>query len=120
MNTDPGKEDASELYPNVAAVAAIYGDANGKYASFLAGADETYPAKPYFLWNQPLSDGGWVSRNPNYGGTTAPDNKNPKNGTSGNGSGGGGLKDDNGSAKVVFGAISLQAALAIVNTWLLA
>ncbi|KAG9113181.1 hypothetical protein FRC07_007810 [Ceratobasidium sp. 392] len=48
----------AELYPNVAAVAAIYGDPDGKYAQWLAGRDQSYPGQPYFLWDQPLSNSG--------------------------------------------------------------
>jgi hypothetical protein len=114
MNTNPGEEQGSELYPIVAAVGAMYGDPNGKYASFLAHVDKAYPAEPYFLWNQPLSDSGWVSRNPNPGGNTAPGNntvtKNGNNGTGNNASG---------SVKVVAGTISL-AALSILGAWLVA
>lgn len=121
INTDPGKELADELYPNVAAVGAIYGDPNGTYAGFLADAEEAYPAEPYFLWDQPLSDNGWVSRNPNYGGTTSSGNNNTNNSTggstNGNGSSGGGSKDDNGSAKSVVGTASL-AVLSILAVWL--
>ncbi|KAG9100111.1 hypothetical protein FRC06_004513 [Ceratobasidium sp. 370] len=47
-----------ELYPNVAAVGAIYGDPDGKYAKWLAGRDPSYPGQPYFLWDQPLSNSG--------------------------------------------------------------
>ncbi|KAG8731901.1 hypothetical protein FRC10_001365 [Ceratobasidium sp. 414] len=47
-----------ELYPNVAAVGAIYGDPDGKYAKWLAGRDQSYPGQPYFLWDQPLSNSG--------------------------------------------------------------
>jgi hypothetical protein len=47
-----------ELYPNVAAIAAIYGDPDGKYAQWLAGRDQSYPGQPYFLWDQPLSNSG--------------------------------------------------------------
>jgi hypothetical protein len=48
MTVQPGDETANELYPNVAAVAATYGDPDGKNAAFLANADKTYPAQPYF------------------------------------------------------------------------
>jgi hypothetical protein len=124
INTDPGDEGTSELYPNVAAVGAIYGDPNGKYASFLVGTDETYPADPHFLWNQPLSDNGWVSRNPDYGGKIESGNNNANgdggNRTTGNGIGGGGSKTgENGSARVVVGTISL-ATLSVLVAWLLA
>ncbi|QRW05956.1 chondroitin AC/alginate lyase [Ceratobasidium sp. AG-Ba] len=48
----------AELYPNVAAVAAHYGDPDGKYAKWLAGRDQSYPGQPYFLWDQPLTNSG--------------------------------------------------------------
>ncbi|KZV85030.1 chondroitin AC/alginate lyase, partial [Exidia glandulosa HHB12029] len=44
-----------ELYQDIAAVGAHYGDGDGKYAHFLAGVDPEYPKSPYFLWNQPLA-----------------------------------------------------------------
>lgn len=53
-----GDGPASELYSSIAAVASIYGDPSGKYTKFLANADSSYPAQPWFLWNQPLSDSG--------------------------------------------------------------
>ena len=54
-------EAASELYPVVGAIAATYGDPDGKYAKFLlANAGNTYPSDASFLWNQPLSDSGLV------------------------------------------------------------
>ncbi|KAH7090029.1 chondroitin AC/alginate lyase [Auriculariales sp. MPI-PUGE-AT-0066] len=46
---------AEELYQHVAAVAAHYGDPDGKYAAYLARVDPKYPQSPYFLWNQPLA-----------------------------------------------------------------
>lgn len=63
---DPSDGDGPiwELYPSVAAVASAYGDPDSKYASFLAKADDTYPAEPYFLWNQPLSDSGLATTSP--------------------------------------------------------
>ncbi|KAG9086917.1 hypothetical protein FS749_003284 [Ceratobasidium sp. UAMH 11750] len=48
----------SELYPDVAAVGAIYGDPDEKYAKWLAGRDPSFPGQPYFLWDQPLSNEG--------------------------------------------------------------
>lgn len=53
----PG-EAASELFPQIAAVAVKFGDPTGKYASFLASKDAQYPGRPWFFWNQPLSDSG--------------------------------------------------------------
>jgi hypothetical protein len=52
MTIPPGSETASELYPNVAAVGATYGDVDGKYAVWLAAADDTYVQQPYFFWDQ--------------------------------------------------------------------
>ncbi|GLB39576.1 putative alginate lyase [Lyophyllum shimeji] len=46
-----------ELYPSIAAVAAIYGDPSGKYADFLANGFPGYASEAYFLWNQPLAGG---------------------------------------------------------------
>ncbi|KAK0205589.1 chondroitin AC/alginate lyase [Desarmillaria ectypa] len=48
---------SAELYPSMAAVASIYGDEDGRYASFLNAADSGYAEQPYFLWNQPLAGG---------------------------------------------------------------
>ena len=54
-----GSEDATELYPDVAAVGAIYGDPANKYAAWLNAAENaTYVEDASFLWNQPLSDSG--------------------------------------------------------------
>ncbi|KAG6884546.1 hypothetical protein C0993_010215 [Termitomyces sp. T159_Od127] len=47
----------AELYPSVAAVGSVYGDAEGKYADFLAKGQPTYAEEAYFLWNQPLKGG---------------------------------------------------------------
>jgi len=47
----------AELYPNVVDVAAIYGDPQGKYISFLNAGDPTYATDAYFLWDQPLPGG---------------------------------------------------------------
>jgi len=64
LNTTDGDGPIWECYPSVAAVAANYGDPSGKYAAFLANADNTYPAEPYFLFNQPFSDSGLTSAVP--------------------------------------------------------
>jgi len=111
MNTNPGTEAANELYPNVAAVGAIYGDTNGNYVGFLSRVNEAYPADPYFLWNQPLSDNGWVSSNPGYG---VPTNNNSGNGTSSGGS----TNDNSGDTNVVAGTISLATLFTFV-AWFL-
>ena len=56
-----GTETASELWPNVVAVGAVYGDADGAYAKWMLDhAGKFYPADAQFLWNQPFSDSGLV------------------------------------------------------------
>lgn len=107
MTQDPGKEPASVLYPNIAAVAAIYGDSSGRYITFLANVDAAYPSKPYFFWNQPLSDDGWVANNPNYAGNVGSGTNNT---TVHNGNKGGGIS-------VVAGSASL-ATLFTLALWL--
>jgi len=72
LTVQPGDELASELYPNVAAVAAQYGDPSGTYAAFLAKADNTYPAQPYFFWDQPFSDSNLAAATPTSGGPSSP------------------------------------------------
>jgi hypothetical protein len=42
-----------ELYPNIAAVASVYGDADGKYLNFLKQAYPGFMAEPFIFWNQP-------------------------------------------------------------------
>ena len=107
MTQDPGKEPTSELYPNIAAVAAIYGDSNGRYITFLSNVDAAYPSKPYFLWNQPLSDDGWVANNPNYAGNTG----SGRNSTTVNNS------NNGGGISVAVGSASL-ATLSTLALWL--
>ncbi|KAF8624700.1 hypothetical protein AX17_007031 [Amanita inopinata Kibby_2008] len=46
---------ADELYPNVGAVGAIYGDSKGKYVTFLDGAEAGWKSEGWYLWNQPLA-----------------------------------------------------------------
>lgn len=58
MTVQPDDEGPTEAYPNIAAIASQYGDADGKYASFLASKEKTYPGQAWFFWNQPLSDSG--------------------------------------------------------------
>ncbi|KAF7972126.1 hypothetical protein HWV62_18848 [Athelia sp. TMB] len=64
MTVPPGADLPAELYPNIAAVAATYGDPTGKYASWLAQADNTYPAQAYFFWDQPFSDSNLAAATP--------------------------------------------------------
>lgn len=72
MTVPPGNETASELYPSVGAGAAVYGDPQGTYAKFLNSSEENYPAEPWFLWNQPLSDLGWVRAHAGGAGAATP------------------------------------------------
>lgn len=59
MNYDPKNETASELFPVVAAVAAHYGDPDGKYANWLnVKTNGEYIRDASYLWTQPLSDSG--------------------------------------------------------------
>ena len=64
LNATDGDGPASELYPSIAAIAANYGDPDGKYAAWMKGADNMYPAQPYFLFNQNLSDSGLAAAQP--------------------------------------------------------
>lgn len=50
-------QDVVELLPNVAAVAAAYGDTSGKYGVFLSEHDPLFWSQAYFLWSQPLKGG---------------------------------------------------------------
>ncbi|KAK7042722.1 chondroitin AC/alginate lyase [Favolaschia claudopus] len=61
MTTNPsatGEADIQrEIYPNVAAVASIYGDPSGKYVGYLNKTGFPYADEPTFLWSQPLAGG---------------------------------------------------------------
>jgi hypothetical protein len=74
MAVPAGGEDPKELYPSVGAGGAVYGDHDpwigASYSVFLANAQPNYPADPWFFWDQPLSDSGWV-RAPEGGATSA-------------------------------------------------
>jgi len=73
MTVLPMDEAADELFPSVGAGAAVYGDPNGTYAAFLSRSQQDYPSEPWFFWDQPLSDSGWVRSNASGTGTgTAP------------------------------------------------
>ncbi|KAJ7766381.1 alginate lyase-domain-containing protein [Mycena maculata] len=47
----------AEIYPNVAAIAATYGDPTGKYVQFLNSSGFPYGQDASFLWDQPLAGG---------------------------------------------------------------
>ncbi|KAJ7092858.1 chondroitin AC/alginate lyase [Mycena belliarum] len=76
MTTSPAATSetnvTAEIYPNVAAVAAEYGDPTGKYASFLAASGFPYGQDASFLWDQPL-----VGGSPRQIGSTNPANSGP-------------------------------------------
>lgn len=79
--------------PSVGASAIVYGDEDdgdtrGRYVTFLENEEVNYPAQPWFFWNQPLDDSGWVSAHSGPGATTtstAP-TASPSNGKGKNGS----------------------------------
>ncbi|KAJ7290691.1 chondroitin AC/alginate lyase [Mycena rebaudengoi] len=61
MTTDPaakGEQNVfNEILPNVAAVASVYGDADGTYGKFLAASNFPFADDATFLWDQPLAGG---------------------------------------------------------------
>ena len=62
MTLHPGPdESASELWIQVADVAAAYGDPGNKYATFINAGDPLFSESPYFFWDQPLSNMGFVA-----------------------------------------------------------
>ncbi|XP_006455104.1 hypothetical protein AGABI2DRAFT_226405 [Agaricus bisporus var. bisporus H97] len=72
---------AQELYLNVAAVASVYGDPDGKYATFLDQKEPQFVQEPFYLWNQPFAMKEGLAAAPN---NTKPNNNasNPKNNNS--------------------------------------
>ena len=62
--------------PSVGASAIVYGDEDdgdtrGRYVAFVESEEVNYPAQPWFFWNQPLDDSGWVSAHTGSGGQGA-------------------------------------------------
>ncbi|KAF9531114.1 chondroitin AC/alginate lyase [Crepidotus variabilis] len=51
--TSSEEEYTSEIYPNVAAVAAIYGDSDGSYLNFVKDGYPDFIEEPFILWDQP-------------------------------------------------------------------
>ncbi|KAL5501024.1 hypothetical protein ACEPAH_9411 [Sanghuangporus vaninii] len=51
----PGNEDIADIFPHVAAIAAAYGDPNGKYASYLKQKDPRYQVSAYYFYDQPAA-----------------------------------------------------------------
>ncbi|KAJ6537207.1 chondroitin AC/alginate lyase [Mycena vulgaris] len=81
MTTDPSVKDeqnnVAEIYPNIAAIASVYGDPDGKYVKFLNASGFPYADDATFLWDQPLA-GGDLSTNTTSGGGS--DGKSGKSG----------------------------------------
>jgi len=86
MTVPPKDEPASELFPSVGAGAAVYGDPQGTYAAFLSRSQEDYPSQPWFFWDQPLSDSGWVGTHATPSGTGSAAASSSSAGTSKNAS----------------------------------
>lgn len=62
MTIPAGSEDATELYPEIAAVASQYGDPSNTYTNFLVkAAGSGYVSDASFFWDQPLSDRGFAA-----------------------------------------------------------
>ncbi|CAK5283568.1 unnamed protein product [Mycena citricolor] len=74
MTTNPNATNennvTAELYPNIAAVASVYGDPTGKYVGFLKSTGFPYTDDADFLWDQPLAVSS--SSSSNSGSKTAP------------------------------------------------
>jgi hypothetical protein len=125
MTVPAGSEDPTELYPNVGAGGAVYGDhdpaSGASYSSFLAGAQPNYPADPWFFWDQPLSDSGWVRTHAGGPGAATPTGVTPgtpgTSGTSGTGNSTSSGTSKNGGAQVLLGTdgrLFLGAATSVV------
>ncbi|THH06239.1 hypothetical protein EW145_g4229 [Phellinidium pouzarii] len=52
LQKGPGKEDVTDIFPLVAAVAVAYGDPDGKYMAYLRNTDQSFMAAPYYYYNQ--------------------------------------------------------------------
>ncbi|KAI0826105.1 alginate lyase-domain-containing protein [Irpex lacteus] len=62
MAQPAGSEDPTELYPDVAAVASVYGDPEGTYVEWLKGkAGSAFVGDASFLWDQPCGDAGFAA-----------------------------------------------------------
>ncbi|KAF7343232.1 Chondroitin AC/alginate lyase [Mycena venus] len=84
MATNPSATNeanvTAEIYPNVAAVAATYGDPQGKYVKFLKASGFPYTDDASFLWDQPLA-GGIPSPDSTKGSSSSSSLTIPANGT---------------------------------------
>lgn len=52
MSVNPKGEDISDIFPHVAAVAAAYGDPQGRYAAFLQKHVNDYQSQPFWFYDQ--------------------------------------------------------------------
>ncbi|EJF66592.1 chondroitin AC/alginate lyase [Dichomitus squalens LYAD-421 SS1] len=52
MGVNPKGEDIGDIFPHVAAVAAAYGDPDGKYAAFLSKNAQDYTSQPFWFYDQ--------------------------------------------------------------------
>lgn len=88
----PGDGPTEELFPDMAAVAAVYGDPGNMYSNYLKNGNQNYPGEPYFLFNQPLSDSGLPAATPDSTGpivTPTASSSKHHNGVAGRFGGGG-------------------------------
>lgn len=52
MTKGPGKEDITDIFPHIAAIAIAYGDPTGRYTAYLKKNDKRYQEAPYYYYNQ--------------------------------------------------------------------
>lgn len=52
LHKGSGKEDITDIFPLVAAIAAAYGDRDGSYNAFLRRNDKRYGQAPYYFYDQ--------------------------------------------------------------------
>lgn len=52
MDKGPGKESVVDIFPHVAAIAAVYGDPSGKYMAYLKKFDSHFMTAPYYYYDQ--------------------------------------------------------------------
>ncbi|KAG9094781.1 hypothetical protein FS749_011829 [Ceratobasidium sp. UAMH 11750] len=116
----PG-EAASELFPQIAAVAVKFGDPDGKYAAFLASKDAQYPARLWFFWDQPLSDSGLAAGliakggPTDDGGPTGADPNDPDDNTTGGTGKGSGKSNGAGAIEASLGLVVVGAVVAFAR-----
>ncbi|EJC99012.1 chondroitin AC/alginate lyase [Fomitiporia mediterranea MF3/22] len=55
LKKGPGKEKVSDIFPHVAAIAAVYGDPGGKYMAYLRKLDSHFMTAPYYYYDQPAA-----------------------------------------------------------------